>query len=159
MFETEPLQCNCLTHIPAEAYCIHLLFQDLLFFLQKMSVSSGPSLQDDFSNIPLADDDPQGMIQTKTQKKQNRTLFSRQSKKRYIVSIPNIHHFTISAVIEDNDTTADLSLASDAMVRGRSMDSIQSTFTNGSSSPGPSRKCSVIKDLVFVCPYQMECGL
>lgn len=25
-----------------------------------MSVSSGPSLQDDFSNIPLADDDPQG---------------------------------------------------------------------------------------------------
>jgi len=29
--------------------------------LQKMSVSSGPSLQDDFSNIPLADDDPQGM--------------------------------------------------------------------------------------------------
>jgi hypothetical protein len=29
--------------------------------LQKMSVSSGPSLQDDFSNIPLADDDPQGI--------------------------------------------------------------------------------------------------
>ncbi|XP_059470091.1 short coiled-coil protein B isoform X1 [Neocloeon triangulifer] len=66
-----------------------------------MSISSGPSLQDDLSNIPLADDDPQ-------------------------------------AVIEDADTTADLSLVSDAMVRGRSMDSIQSTFTNGSSSPGPS---------------------
>ncbi|XP_065341357.1 short coiled-coil protein homolog isoform X2 [Cloeon dipterum] len=66
-----------------------------------MSVSSGPSLQEDLSNIPLADDDPQ-------------------------------------AVIEDADTTADLSLVSDAMVRGRSMDSIQSTFTNGSSSPGPS---------------------
>lgn len=52
-------------------------------------------------------------------------------------------------MIEDADTTAELSLASDAMVRGRSMDSIQSTFTNGSSSPGPSRKFLFREDLVF----------
>ncbi|CAB3376135.1 short coiled-coil protein B isoform X1 [Cloeon dipterum] len=75
-----------------------------------MSVSSGPSLQEDLSNIPLADDDPQ-------------------------------------AVIEDADTTADLSLVSDAMVRGRSMDSIQSTFTNGSSSPGPSNHLGLDPDI------------
>ncbi|XP_075227069.1 short coiled-coil protein homolog [Lycorma delicatula] len=34
---------------------------------------------------------------------------------------------------EDGDITE----ASDAMMRGRSLDSIPSTFTNGSSSPGP----------------------
>jgi len=30
-----------------------------------MSVSSGPSLQEDLSNIPLADDDPQGAPQNR----------------------------------------------------------------------------------------------
>jgi hypothetical protein len=130
----------------------------LVILLQKMSMSSGPSLQDDFSNIPLADDDPQGTNKNARRAKSNLIFKSLKNATKFLY-VPNIHHLTISAVIEDNDTTADLSLASDAMVRGRSMDSIQSTFTNGSSSPGPSRKCSVIKDLVFVCPYQMECGL
>ncbi|CAH0388320.1 unnamed protein product [Bemisia tabaci] len=54
-------------------------------------------IQDDMSTIPLADDDPQ-------------------------------------VIIEDNEST-EMSQTSDAILRGRSMDSIPSTFTNGSSSP------------------------
>lgn len=61
---------------------------------------TGAKIQDDMNNIPLADDDPQVIIQ------------------------------------EDGEIT-EMSQASDAMMRGRSLDSIPSTFTNGSSSPGP----------------------
>ncbi|KAF4525548.1 hypothetical protein B566_EDAN012955 [Ephemera danica] len=66
-----------------------------------MSLANGAKMQEDMNNIPLADDDPQAIIN------------------------------------DEGDTTADMSLVSDAMHRGRSMDSIPSTFTNGSSSPGP----------------------
>ncbi|BET01055.1 Predicted coiled-coil protein (DUF2205) [Nesidiocoris tenuis] len=54
----------------------------------------------DDNSIPLADDDPQ-------------------------------------VIIQEESENAEISQASDAMVLGRSMDSIPSTFTNGSSSPGP----------------------
>lgn len=57
-------------------------------------------IQEDINNIPLADDDPQ-------------------------------------VIINDDADNMEGSQASDAMVRGRSLDSIPSTFTNGSSSPGP----------------------
>ncbi|KAF6212429.1 hypothetical protein GE061_012952 [Apolygus lucorum] len=40
-------------------------------------------------------------------------------------------------IIQEDGDAAEMSQASDAMVLGRSMDSIPSTFTNGSSSPGP----------------------
>ncbi|CAH1153477.1 unnamed protein product [Phaedon cochleariae] len=60
---------------------------------------SSIKLQDDFNNIPLADDDPQ-------------------------------------VIINDEPEPASLSEGnSSSMIHGRSMDSIQSTFTNGSSSP------------------------
>ncbi|KAK9502287.1 hypothetical protein O3M35_011085 [Rhynocoris fuscipes] len=57
-------------------------------------------MQDEINNIPLADDDPQ-------------------------------------VIIQDEADVTEMSQASDPMVHGRSMDSIPSTFTNGSSSPGP----------------------
>jgi len=62
--------------------------------------TSTPKIQEEMNNIPLADDDPQAIIQ------------------------------------EDGDAN-EISQASDALIRGRSLDSIPSTFTNGSSSPGP----------------------
>lgn len=40
-------------------------------------------------------------------------------------------------IIHDESEAGDVSHSSDAIMRGRSMDSIPSTFTNGSSSPGP----------------------
>lgn len=58
------------------------------------------NIQEEMNNIPLADDDPQDIIQ-------------------------------------DESEVGDVSQNSDAIMRGRSMDSIPSTFTNGSSSPGP----------------------
>jgi hypothetical protein len=42
-----------------------------------------------------------------------------------------------SVIIQDEGDLTEMSQASDPMIRGRSMDSIPSTFTNGSSSPGP----------------------
>lgn len=56
-------------------------------------------VHDDMNSIPLADDDPQ-------------------------------------VIIQEEADVADVSQTSEAMVLGRSMDSIPSTFTNGSSSPG-----------------------
>ncbi|CAH1103528.1 unnamed protein product [Psylliodes chrysocephalus] len=56
-------------------------------------------LQDDINNIPLADDDPQVVINDEP----------------------------------DQNSTSEGN--SSCMIHGRSMDSIQSTFTNGSSSP------------------------
>uniref|UniRef100_A0A1B6C8T3 Short coiled-coil protein A n=1 Tax=Clastoptera arizonana TaxID=38151 RepID=A0A1B6C8T3_9HEMI len=41
------------------------------------------------------------------------------------------------AIIHDEGEVTEMSQTSDAMMRGRSLDSIPSTFTNGSSSPGP----------------------
>ncbi|XP_054272193.1 short coiled-coil protein B [Macrosteles quadrilineatus] len=61
---------------------------------------SAPKIQEDINNIPLADDDPQ-------------------------------------AIIQDDGEAVEMSQTSDALLRGRSLDSIPSTFTNGSSSPGP----------------------
>ncbi|KAE8745163.1 hypothetical protein FOCC_FOCC008229 [Frankliniella occidentalis] len=58
------------------------------------------NIQEEMNNIPLADDDPQDIIQ-------------------------------------DESEVGEVSQNSDAIMRGRSMDSIPSTFTNGSSSPGP----------------------
>lgn len=40
-------------------------------------------------------------------------------------------------IIPDESEAGDVSQSSDNIMRGRSMDSIPSTFTNGSSSPGP----------------------
>lgn len=57
------------------------------------------NIQEEMNSIPLADDDPQDIIQ-------------------------------------DESEMGDVSQSSDIM-RGRSMDSIPSSFTNGSSSPGP----------------------
>lgn len=42
-----------------------------------------------------------------------------------------------SVIIQDDTEVTDMSHASEAMIHGRSLDSIPSTFTNGSSSPGP----------------------
>ena len=50
--------------------------------------------------------------------------------------------FIIPDIIQDESDVGDVSQASDAIMRGRSMDSIPSTFTNGSSSPGPNSKYS-----------------
>ncbi|KAK3925861.1 Short coiled-coil protein-like protein [Frankliniella fusca] len=58
------------------------------------------NMQEEMNNIPLADDDPQDIIQ-------------------------------------DESEVGDVSQNSDAIMRGRSMDSIPSTFTNGSSSLDP----------------------
>jgi len=41
------------------------------------------------------------------------------------------------AIIPEDCEAVEMSQTSDALLRGRSMDSIPSTFTNGSSSPGP----------------------
>ncbi|KAJ8986257.1 hypothetical protein NQ317_009966 [Molorchus minor] len=60
---------------------------------------ASPKLHEDINNIPLADDDPQVIINDDPE--------------------PN-------SMSEGN---------SSSMMHGRSMDSIQSTFTNGSSSP------------------------
>ncbi|PSN30902.1 hypothetical protein C0J52_18575 [Blattella germanica] len=65
-----------------------------------MSVIAGAKIQEEMNNIPLADDDPQ-------------------------------------VIIQDDTEATELSHASEAMIHGRSLDSIPSTFTNGSSSPGP----------------------
>jgi len=42
-----------------------------------------------------------------------------------------------SVIIQDDTEVTDMSHASEARIHGRSLDSIPSTFTNGSSSPGP----------------------
>jgi hypothetical protein len=63
---------------------------------------SDSKLQDDLNNIPLADDDPQ-------------------------------------VVIQDDGDNADNSNMSE-MIRQRSLDSLPSSFTNGSSSPGPNSR-------------------
>lgn len=65
-----------------------------------MSVMAGAKIQEEMNNIPLADDDPQ-------------------------------------VIIQDDTEVTDMSHASEAMIHGRSLDSIPSTYTNGSSSPGP----------------------
>lgn len=71
----------------------------------------------DMSNIPLADDDPQG-------------IYYRQ------FSFSCFNYMYSSVIINDE---ADQNSMSDgnpsSMMRGRSMDSIQSSFTNDSSSP------------------------
>ena len=59
--------------------------------------------QDDLNNIPLADDDPQ-------------------------------------AVIQDEIENGDNSNVTHSMNRQRSLESLPSSFTNGSSSPGPNSK-------------------
>lgn len=46
----------------------------------------------------------------------------------------------ILAIIHEDSEGVEMSQTSDAMMRGRSLDSIPSTFTNGSSSPGPNSK-------------------
>ncbi|KAL0276050.1 UNVERIFIED_CONTAM: hypothetical protein PYX00_003717 [Menopon gallinae] len=61
---------------------------------------SDTKIQDDLNNIPLADDDPQ-------------------------------------VVIQDDGEAGDHSNNSEIMNRQRSLDSLPSSFTNGSSSPGP----------------------
>uniref|UniRef100_A0A1B6MRB1 Short coiled-coil protein A n=1 Tax=Graphocephala atropunctata TaxID=36148 RepID=A0A1B6MRB1_9HEMI len=61
---------------------------------------TAPKIQEEMNNIPLADDDPQ-------------------------------------AIIQEDGENVEVSQTSDALMRGRSFDSIPSTFTNGSSSPGP----------------------
>jgi len=43
----------------------------------------------------------------------------------------------VADVLPDDNEVTESSHGSEAMMRGRSMDSIPSTFTNGSSSPGP----------------------
>lgn len=72
---------------------------------------SDNKIQDDLNNIPLADDDPQVVIQEE---------------------------------VENGDN----SNVSEAMIRQRSLDSLPSSFTNGSSSPGPNSK-SNFADFVF----------
>ncbi|KAK6636885.1 hypothetical protein RUM43_010549 [Polyplax serrata] len=61
---------------------------------------SDNKIQDDLNNIPLADDDPQVVIQEEAEIGENTNVTS-------------------------------------AMIRQRSLDSLPSSFTNGSSSPGP----------------------
>lgn len=64
---------------------------------------SDNKIQEDLSSIPLADDDPQVVIQEEVENGNNCTV-------------------------------------SEAMTRQRSLDSLPSSFTNGSSSPGPNSK-------------------
>lgn len=45
--------------------------------------------------------------------------------------------YCLTDIIHDESEVGDVSTSSDAIMRGRSLDSIPSTFTNGSSSPGP----------------------
>lgn len=57
--------------------------------------------------------------------------------------------FLLVVIIQDDTEATELSQTSEAMMRGRSLDSIPSTFTNGSSSPGPNS----MHDQVFNFPY------
>lgn len=62
-----------------------------------------------------------------------------------------IYYLFVVIIQEDGEIT-EMSQASDAMMRGRSLDSIPSTFTNGSSSPGPNSEC-YISYVCFRCLY------
>lgn len=84
----------------------------------------------DDDSIPLADDDPQGKR-------------GRQSQKQDYVRVTTIcMHFLIifAAIINDDDTDNNNARPGrgQTLPQGKSMDSLPSTFTNGSSSPGPS---------------------
>lgn len=82
-----------------------------------MTAVSNSKLQDDINNIPLADDDPQG------KNHKNERIFI-------------INYYKHAAIIHDESELPSLSDGNaSSMIHGRSMDSIQSTFTNGSSSP------------------------
>jgi hypothetical protein len=48
-----------------------------------------------------------------------------------------LHILFLSVIIHDDNEVTDMVHVSEAMVHGRSLDSIPSTYTNGSSSPGP----------------------
>ena len=56
--------------------------------------------------------------------------------------------FCFSVIIQDDTEATDISHASEAMIHGRSLDSIPSTFTNGSSSPGPNSMCNVFTKIL-----------
>jgi hypothetical protein len=43
----------------------------------------------------------------------------------------------LSVIIQDDNEVTDVGHVAEAMIHGRSLDSIPSTYTNGSSSPGP----------------------
>lgn len=77
-------------------------------------------------NIPLADDDPQGMFWTIDLW----CIFV------YILHL-SIFKLLIIAIIHDDQ---DISQSSNIIVRNQSMDSLQSSFTNGSSSPSRNSK-------------------
>lgn len=57
----------------------------------------------------------------------------------YLMSLLHLLHtfFFLSVIIHDDNEVTDMVHVSEAMVHGRSLDSIPSTYTNGSSSPGP----------------------
>lgn len=77
---------------------------------------SDTKIQDDLNNIPLADDDPQ-------------------------------------VVIQDEGENGDHSNNSEVMNRQRSLDSLPSSFTNGSSSPGPNSNCLFTHITPFKCSH------
>ena len=58
-----------------------------------------------------------------------------------------LNELFILVIIQDDPEITDISQISDPMMRGRSMDSIPSTFTNGSSSPGPNSEKLFIKNI------------
>lgn len=57
----------------------------------------------------------------------------------FLISLLYIFHtfLLLSVIIHDDNELTDMGQVSEAMIHGRSLDSIPSTYTNGSSSPGP----------------------
>ena len=57
----------------------------------------------------------------------------------FLISLLHLLHtfLFLSVIIHDDNEVTDMVHVSEAMVHGRSLDSIPSTYTNGSSSPGP----------------------
>lgn len=111
------------------------------------SIISSAKLQDDMSSIPLADDDPQGkllfshLVLVNTHVTINHRDLLSNSRPNYCPYLDThsivkfLLSFVLLVIIPEEDIPDNDSHLSDPFARGRSMDSIPSTFTNGSCSP------------------------
>lgn len=83
-------------------------------------------------NIPLADDDPQGNFRF-------HSIFNWFYDSLIFFLLYILNSINKIAIINDDDGHRN-------MRNGRSMDSIQSSYTNGSSSPGPNMESDITPD-------------
>lgn len=90
-------------------------------------------------SIPLADDDPQGI---------------RIPIGQPIIRLIIYFLIIITAIIHDDQ---DISQCSDVIVRNQSMDSLQSSFTNGSISPSRNSEYFFVgKNYIEYSPYKIK---